>query len=347
MPKDDEDISFLADQPLQPTEPQGFSPDQMVRCEQCLRANPPNRLECLYCGHGLPVTDVAATLVKPSLRPPEKGEPGYNCILIKSPPADLGNETIDQAASLLRLEGDALRLIVNAQHPLPLARTATPTEAGIIESRLADLGFETITVSDEALSIEVSPPRRLRTLDLNEAGFVAYQIAGLEGTAVEWNAISLVVVGRLFARQVEFKERKRRGPEKEILDATETMTDEAVLDIHTGNKEGAWRITGNNFDFSCLGEKKALLARENFSILTALIRERTPDAEHDDSYHRLRRTLELVWPSEQQTESRGWHRDLRGKYGTSELTVTRNEVQFTRYSTLCNFLRAAGMQESR
>ena len=344
LPKDDEDISFLADLPLQPVEPLGFSPDRMVRCEQCLRANPPTRLECLYCGHALPVSDAASTLVKPSLRPPEKWEQGYNCVLTKVPAEGLVNGSTDQVASLLRLEVDDLLRIFGAERSLPLARTATQAEAAIIEQRLAAFGLETMIVSDEALALEVSPPRRLRTLELNEQGFLAYQIAGTEGTAVEWSAITLVVTGRLFARQMEFKERKRRSSEKEIVDSRETMTDEAVLDLYTKNQVGNWRITENNFDFSFLGDRKALFARENFSTLTALIRDRAPGAEHDDSYSRLRRCLELIWPSEQQTESRGWHRDFRGRYGTSEVMVTNNESQFTRYSRLCHFLKTALVQ---
>lgn len=322
----------------------------MVRCEQCLRANPPTRIECLYCGHGLPVSDAATTLVRPSLRPLEKWEQGYNCVLMKSPADGLANGAMDQAgdqaASLLRLEVDDLLKIVGAQSPLPLARTATQAEAAIIEQRLAVIGLETMIVSDEALALEVSP-RRLRTLDLNETGLVAYQIAGVEGTDVEWSAITLVVTGRLFARQIEFKERKRRGPEKEIVDATETMSDEAVLDIYTKDNDGGWRVTANNFDFSFLGEHKSLLAGQNFSILIEVLRDRAPHAEHDDSYNRLRRILELVWPSEQQTEARGWHRDLRGKYGTSEATVTNNEPQFTRYSRLCHFLKMASGRQPR
>jgi hypothetical protein len=339
LSKDDEDISFLADLPLEPTEPLGFSPDEMVRCDECLRANPPTRVECLYCGHGLSASDVPIDLIKPSLRPPEKWEQGYNCVLLKSPADGLPQGSIEQAASLLRLEADDLRQILGAQHSLPLARAATEAEAAIIEQRLAALGIETITVSDQALALEVAPPRRLRTLELNETGFVAFPIAGVEGTEVAWSAITLMVSGRLFARQMEFKERKRKGAEKEIVDATETMSDETVLDIYTLNHDGGWRITGNNFDFSCLAERKTLLARENFLTLSKVLGERALNAEHDDSYSIVRRMLELVWPSEQLTESRGWHRDFRGKYGTSELTVTTNEPQFTRYSHLCHFLK--------
>ena len=33
--------------------PRSFSPAEMVTCEACLRANPPTRPSCLYCGERL------------------------------------------------------------------------------------------------------------------------------------------------------------------------------------------------------------------------------------------------------------------------------------------------------
>jgi hypothetical protein len=243
---------------------------------------------------------------------------------------------MDQAAGCLGLEVDNLRQIFLARKPLPLARKATQEEAVLIERSLGGLGLDTMMVSDQALGLETSPPRRLRTLALSDNELIAYQSSG-SPVAVPCSTITLVITARLFARQVAFKERKRG---KEIVDASETSSDEAVLDIYTKKQDGGWRVLANSFDFSCLGDRKALLAGENFLTLTNLIRDRAPHAEHDHSYNSLRRVLELVWPSEQQTASLGLHRDRKGKYSTSEIAVTSNEPQFTRYSRLCQFLKA-------
>jgi hypothetical protein len=337
LPKDNENISIFADLSLPQTEPQGFAPDQMVRCEECLRANPPTRVECLYCGKPLPAS-AATTQAKPSLRPLEKWEQGYNCILIKSPAEGLSDQANAQAASLLRLGVADLNRIIQAQRALPLARSASQEEAVLIERSLNALGLETIIVSDQTLALETSPPRRLRTIELLESDLIVHPTLG-EGKRISWSEIRLVVTGRMFAKQVETKERKRRGAEKQILDARETTSDEAVLDIYVQSRDGGWRIMANNFDFSCLGERKTLLAGENFSTLTMLIRDHTPGAEHDVSYQKLRRSLELAWPSEQQTSSLGWRRDRAGKYSTGEVAITSNESQFTRYSRLCHFLK--------
>lgn len=343
MPKDNENISLFSDLPLQPTEPQGFSSDQMVRCEECLRANPPTRAQCLYCGHSLPVSQATIALPRPSLRPLEKWEPAYNSILLKAPADGLNDKSMDQAASLLGLEVDDLKQIFLAQKPLPLARKNTQEEAMMIERSLGALGLDTMIVSDQALGLEASPPRRLRTLELRDNDLLAYQTSGSEATPVAWSTITLVITARLFARQVAFKERKRG---KEIVDASETSSDEAVLDIYSKTQDGGWRILGNSFDFSCLGDRKTLLAGENFLTLTNIIRDQALHAAHDHSYNSLRRVLELVWPSEQQTASLGWHRDLRsGKYSTNEVAVTSNEPQFTRYSRLCHFLKVTSFDQ--
>ncbi len=339
MPKDNENIPFFADLPLAPAEPQRFAPGQMVRCEECLRANPPNRVDCLYCGKGLPASGANSAQPKPSLRPLEKWEQGYNNILIKYPAEELSNQAIEQAAGLLRLGVADLNRILLARKPLPLARAATPEEALLIEGSLGALGFETMTVSDQALSLEASPPRRLRTIELLENELIVHPTVGDE-VRIPWNEVRLVVTGRLFAKQVETKERKRRGSEKQIVDSRETSTDEAIVDFYVQAQDGGWRIMANNFDFSCLGDRKTLLASENFATLIKLIRDYASSAEYDDSYNTLRRNLELVWPSEQQTSSLGWRRDRAGKYSTAERAMTSNESQFTRYSRLCHFLKA-------
>lgn len=338
MSKDNENIVVSADLSLPQSEPQGFAPAQMVRCEECLRANPPTRVDCLYCAKALPLSEAGATRVRPSLRALEKWEQGYNCILVRSPDEGSSEQSIAEAASLLRLGVADLNRIIQWRRPLPLARAATQEEAELIQQGVGRLGLETMIVSDEALALEAAPPRRLRTVKLLESNLVVLAPSG-EGKTIAWSEIRLVLTGRLFARQVETKERKRRGAEKQILDARETSNDEAVLDFYTQSRDGGWRILANNFDFSCLEERKTLLASDNFAILTTLIHERTPHAEHDNSYHGLRRSLELVWPSEQQTSSLGWRRDRAGKYSTGEVAITSNESQFTRFSRLCHFLK--------
>src|SRR5258705_9731014 len=117
-PKDIKNSRHCLDGPIEPSEPQGFSADQMIRCEECLRANPPTRVNCLYCGIALPLTEESASLRKPSLRPPDKHQLGYNSIIL---PQDrlLPDKELAEAAALVKLEPEDLQRIVSAQLPLP------------------------------------------------------------------------------------------------------------------------------------------------------------------------------------------------------------------------------------
>ena len=236
--------------------------------------------------------------------------------------------------------------IIGFQIPLPLARASSLDEAELIERTLTQLGLETIIVSDESLATEALLPFRLRSVELLADEIALHPTTGAV-KQIGWDQISLLVTGRLFTKQVEVKEQKRRGAEGHIVDARETASDEAVLDIYAPQRDGAWRILANNFDFSCLGNEKTLIAGENFAVLSKLIRDHARLAEHNDTYNEVRRSLELVWPSEQQRSAVGWRRERAGKYSTSELAVTSNESQFTRYSRLRHFLRIAAPEASR
>jgi hypothetical protein len=88
----------------------------------------------------------------------------------------------------------------------------------------------------------------------------------------------------------------------------------------------------------CLGDRKKLTVSENLMVLIEMIQGYAPQAIYDTSYSSLRPLLERVWPSEQQTEARGWHRERAGKYSTGAAIETTNEAQFLRYSRLRNYL---------
>lgn len=345
MAKDNKEMPIFDEGPLPATEPQGFAFDLMVRCDNCLRANPPTRVSCLYCGSPLPVTETSAAFQKPLLRKLEKWEHGYNNVLRPLSNDELSAELLSRAADLLRLSVADLKRILEWKKPLPLARAATLDEALLIERKLRDFGMETVIVSDADLALERAPPLRVRALEFNEAQVIAYRLAGAGTTRISWSEITLVAMARLFVTQVEIRERHSRRAENEILDASYVTTDEAVLDLYSEKRDGGWRIAANSFDFSCLEGRKALLAVENFSTLINVIRERAPQAEFDDSYLAVRQALEPVWPSDQQTEARGWRRERPGKYSTGEVIVSNNESQFTRHSRLCHYLKLQSVEQ--
>ena len=133
-------------------------------------------------------------------------------------------------------------------------------------------------------------------------------------------------------------ERITRKPEKEILDTSEFFSDEAVVDFYTSAHAFTWRVSANGFDFSCLGDDKALVANENIGRLQRLIVAKAVNAEVDDSYRRVRNALEFAWAMQPETQSSGWRRERPGKLSVGMATTKSNENQFTRYSRLRHYL---------
>jgi hypothetical protein len=324
--------------PLQ-TETRAFSPDEMVRCDECLRANPPTRSGCLYCAAPLPLTEAGRRLRQPALRRLEDWERGFNLIFLPQNSRSITEVSLSKMAELLRLKMEELLKVTEAVEPLPLARAATLEEASLVESRLRALGAETLMVADEELALETSAPRRIRTMEFREDALAAYPLGGDEPLLIAWSDITLLVTGRLLERRVEVEERRGRGSENEIVEARELSADEALLDIYAANLDGNARIHAHSFDFSCLGEEKSLVAAANFSRLVELLTKRAVAASYDDSYNRLRRALTHAWPLEEHTGAAGLRRSRPGRFNTETVTTSDNERQFARYSRLRHYLR--------
>ena len=342
MPKDNENVPL----PVWTTEapedsaPAPFAPDQMVRCDECLRANPPTRVNCLYCGAVLPHDETTVALKKPALRPLEKWEQGYNNILLP-PVANLTAADLVEASDLLRLRAEDLGRILASATSLPLARAATIDEAQLVQRRLSGLGINSSIMPDAEPGTDAAGIVKVRALEIDEAGIYAYQSPEAPFVELSWPDFTLLVVGRLIVKRVELKERKGARAENSILDSSEFVTDETVADFYTLKQMMPFRIAANSFDFSCLGPKKGLLAGENISRLLQLFREHAPNVEYDDSFNSVRKILEPVWPAEQQNESGGWRRERPGKYSMGSVTELNNEMQFSRYSRLRRHLQTA------
>ncbi len=331
MPKDNENIRLPLLGPAEPAEPQGFAPEQMIRCEECLRANPPTRINCLYCSVPLPATESSARLRKPVLRPTQKHELGYNTIVLPGAGA-LTAGAIGEAAEFLKLKEQDLERILAERVPLPVGRTASREEAEVILKRLQELGVRVVTLRDNATVT------RVRSLGFDDAKLVINPGHGMNETEVLWSNLILLVPARLIERRVEVKEVKSQRAENEILDTSELFSDEAVIDLYTATHAETWRITANGFDFSCLEAEKTLLANENITKLQHLLIAKATNARFDDSYHRLRPLLDLVWGPEQETKSSGWRRERPGKLSIAMATIRSNESQFTRYSRLLHYV---------
>ncbi|HKR21872.1 MAG TPA: hypothetical protein VJS17_04715, partial [Pyrinomonadaceae bacterium] len=275
--------------------------------------------------------EAAARLRKPVLRPPQKHQSAYTSILVPTE-TEHSPELIAEAAGLLKLSVESLQHIITERTPLPVACTASRDEAELVLRRLGDLGLQTVTLSDDDLG--VSSVKRVKTLDLDDEVLAIYQAGTSELSEVAWADVMLIVTGRLFVRTVEIQERKSRRAENEIMHSSEFTSDEAVIDFYTSCDSQTWRVNAGGFDFSCLGPQKTLIANENIARLQRVIASRSTRVGVDDSYYRLRRTLDLVWGAQQETQSSGWRRERPGKLSVGTSAIRSNEIQFTRYSRL-------------
>jgi hypothetical protein len=347
-----------------PEEARPFTHAQMVACEECLRANPPTRLLCLYCGAKLPETAEGAALRRPALKKLEEWEQGFNVVTLARAGGALTSEAAEEAASLLRLEGGGLKEIVLAGRAMPVARAASADEAWLVVERLRALGLNTEVFPDDVLARR---PSRVRALEFEEGALVCHPGPEAESVRVPWSEVVLFVKGRVVSRRVEVAERKSLSGRSETVETRELASDESVLDICTavgdghsassvtsaGTPAGAsagsgagFRVLSNGFDYSCLGDGKSLLAAENFETLFAALRAWSPSAVCDEEYARLRPLLAGVWPSAERTESLGLRRERAGRFNTEAVTTVSNEGQFTRYARLRQMLVLRARAES-
>jgi len=338
LPKDNETIHLPLDGPVLPTEPEGFAPEQMIRCEECLRANPPTRVNCLYCSATLPITESSDKLRKPLLKQPGKHEPGFNCILASYEDIQLSNETLEKGAHLLKLSKENLQSLVSAGAPLPLARTASREEAELVVERLSDLGVETLSLSDEELGLHQENLVRPRSFQIDEQGLVLAYSGGTNVVRIAWSDLQLIVTGRLLEKRLEVKERMSRRSENELIDASQFFFDEPVFDLYSFSEPQTWRVGANSFDFSCLHDEKTLVAGDNLKTLHKLVVSKSSRLKVDDSFNTLRNQLELVWSTEQETQSTGWRWERPGRLSVGATMLNSNEAQFTRYSRLRRYL---------
>jgi hypothetical protein len=213
--------------------------------------------------------------------------------------------------------------------------TTSKTDAQMVSERLSAVGIETDLISDEELGLRTAA-REIAAFQFDQESLTAFIHRPGERVSTSWGKISLIVAGRFYFSHFE-TDRKRKG-KKEVVDERELVTDEAVLDLYAHNQESAWRIRASRFDFSCLGDAKTLTVFDNFSTLKQLLRERASNAIFDDSYVRLRSSLNEIWPIETRSGEKGKRHTVFGAVDSS-VTLSDNEAQFTQYSRFVNYLR--------
>jgi hypothetical protein len=305
-----------------------FAAGEMIACEACARANPPNRQKCLYCGSHLP--GVVATPDSISVEQTEVATQRETLCLPAIHLQSLGREVLAALAQAVGAKIEDLAAAVAAGGALPLAATTDFAQAEKLTAQIRDLGLEPLKLLQEDGSGLFQKIRGLN-LSLNVVRPVP---PAPEDSAYEWSELVLIVIGRVVTTRIEIDEKRRRGKTKP-LDARQFSSDQSLMDLHF--KAGdTWRVYGDDFDYSCLGERKAVTGFENFGRLLDLISERAPSAEIDQSYAKKRALLARVWPlDEENKKAVSFVRDRIHQ----QSTTTSNESQFNKYSRAAFLLK--------
>ena len=328
---DEPNSEALADAP----KPRAFSASELVQCGACGRANPPTRGSCMYCGAALEITELNAFASAPVQETDASAEVCFHVVAM--PTAQIEDAAIDKLAALLKIKPSELKSLFAHSSGAPVFAANSEKQAQLAAERLREQGIGTRVISDEEIDV-YNPPAAISGLELRDADIVGRVGRGNQAVAASWDEISLVVSGRLYFETREIEQKRSRA--KRVIDEREMVTDEAVLDIYPRADTRGWRIRAANFDFSCLGDSKGLTTFENFASLRSWLTQHATRALFDDSYLRVRRALDSIWPSEPGARAKDRRSNVFGDFESSA-TSTNNEVQFTRYSRLLRQLLAS------
>jgi hypothetical protein len=323
--------------------PRSFTPAQMVTCESCLRANPPTRPSCLYCGERLPATEtVEAPPAAEGEVSPAAASPGLYVVLSVPANEPMDESLLQQIATRSDLKLPDLQSALRTGGALPLLQTTTSKQADELIDEFRARGVQTSLVRNEDLRAG-STNKKIRALEFSDDGLTGLVGVSAERVFEKWDDLTLLVTGRLQMNNVEDVVRRKRGGQKPV-DRRELTNDESIFDLYSRSAADGWRIVADSFDFSCLGERKGITAFENFRALIGSLRERAENLEVSESYLAVRSLLGRVWPLGASTRTGGWRRSGAGKFDISTVTSTDNEDQFTNYSRLLQCLKMRELQ---
>ena len=250
------------------------------------------------------------------------------------------NDLVDEGqlkeiAALVGAESSDVARAFELARRIPIFKTQSHTNAEAINRELISRGIESAIIAEDQIAL-ANPPIEVRGLELSDECVTAISRRDQQPSTMKWPSLSLIVAGRLHVSRVEVERKRKRKPK--VVAERRFSTDEAVIDIYQHNERVPWRIKSNSFDFSCLGNRKAMTAFENLASLVELLRQRATSAEFNDDYFRLRPLLDNIWPVQgsEQPAQRRW----AGRQNVEAIvTDWNNEAQFSCYSRLLYFRR--------
>lgn len=312
-----------------------FPSESMIVCGDCGRSNPPNRAACFYCAHALVVVPEKSGFAGLKIKHPEDWEPALNVIVTGG--LNGGQGRIETVARIINAEPAAIAGLAACERPLPLLRVSSVIEADMVVRALEDIGVDVLVVSDAELMPD-TPPIRLRSLDFGDGDLLVTDFNTGMSLTIARSDVAVIVSGMIAKTSVEQLEKRRRNRSK-LLDSNETSSDSKLLDIYTRNSPSGFRIMLSGFDFSCLGDRKVLLASENMLMLEQKLRDFAPSAQFTALNTEIRHALNDVWPVESRNDPKGLQRSGFARYEFGNTVSSTNLRQMNRYSRLQWYLK--------
>lgn len=315
-----------------------FSSDEMLVCNHCGRKVPPNRLDCLYCGKRIELTDDQKERVRPIVRQPEDGERGYSIVAFPSDVTSV-ESLVNVVAECSRLDLETAQKLIAGTSAVPFARGG---DREVVESaaRAFDgVGANTRVFSDEKFLVG-EPQIRIKGIFEFDDGQIALIRFGTDELIVLGEEeVVMIVEGSSFETRLESKvKHKRKGTEK-LLDESETAQEDMVLDLYFADSPVGCRIVPTGFDFSYLEDRKAISTTENMALTKDFLTRRFPNAVMDDGYRTLRSAISEIWGyGTSETTAAMKHRGF-GSFERKKVFTRNNHEQFLRYSRLQWFWR--------
>ena len=248
------------------------------------------------------------------------------------PSRALPSESVTAAlAAALKIEPSEAQSLIEAGKPLPIARSQTRQEADMIAALVRTCGLRATVIPDADLKLttELLRARRI-ALGAAEAR-VDHQGGDL---VIPLTEIKLLVLGMLKNTRVDYAERVARGESSNVVDTSEFVADEALVDVYTIELDRSFRIKSDAFDYSGLVSPMSFRAEANFKAGLEALSSAVSGARLDDDFARLRGMLSRAWPERTRSEARGIKRSLALRPISHASVISSNRDQFDRYSRL-------------
>src|SRR5437763_1819394 len=123
-----------------------FTPDELLTCDVCSRANAPTRAACMYCG--APLTSKTTISSPETEAEPQTATVSTACYVVVPPEllSEINENLLDQLAKTIEVKDSDVKTVVISNSPLVIASTNDKANKKV--SDLRQRGIDSLLVTD-------------------------------------------------------------------------------------------------------------------------------------------------------------------------------------------------------